>query len=388
LIAARNLSLAERAGRSIVTLCNGCYATLCTTQRKIQADPALRDKVNERLAPLGLSVQGDIRVRHVVEALITDVGFGKMRKMVKRPLTGLRVAVHYGCNMLRPQDLLQFDDPFEPESLDRLVETLGATSVDYATKRNCCGGNFALLDGSERSRDMLANKMRGVRAERADLMVVGCPSCFTQFDVRQERLSREMGFTPAPVAHIVELMTFCLMGELNDSTLKRHRVNLNGVLEELEARKRRLEVLGDEIDIDLLDTCAACGACDSDCPVCQSDGNYSANAVVRLVSQGRIDEAIDQLAPWQCLDCLTCHEMCPNRFGMHTVFRLLRKRALERGASPETLAKSRQAVALTGRTAQASAALRQRLGLPEVSTASMEDIERLLLPQDEDKGDE
>ena len=156
----------------------------------------------------------------------------------------------------------------------------------------------------------------------------------------------------------------------------------------MAARKRRLELLGDDIDVDLLDKCAACGACDSDCPVCQSDGNYSANAVVRLVSQGRIDEAIDQLAPWQCLDCLTCHEMCPNRFGMHTVFRLLRKRALERGAPPETLAKSRRAVALTGRMAQASAALRQRLGLPEVSTASVADIERLFLPQDEDKGDQ
>ena len=388
LVAARNLALAEKEGRNIVTLCNGCYATLCGTQRRVEADPGLRARVNERLGPMGLSIEGSIKVRHVVEALTSDIGVGKIKKLVRRPLMGLRVGVHYGCNMLRPQDLLQFDDPFQPESLDRLVEALGGTSVDYATKRNCCGGNFTLLESPGRSRDMLANKMKAARAGRAELMVVACPSCFMQLDARQERLSRDMGFAPVPVMHIVELLAFCLMGELDEAALKRHRVRLGAAFEEIEAREERIALLKDEIDVELLDKCAACGACDADCPVCQSDGDYSANAVVRLVAQGRIDEAVGQLAQWQCLDCLTCYEMCPNNFGMHTVFRLLRKRAIEQGASAETLSRARQEVATTGRMAQGSAALRKRLGLPEISTAPMEEIERLFPASFNEKEDE
>ncbi|MFH0964657.1 MAG: heterodisulfide reductase-related iron-sulfur binding cluster [Planctomycetota bacterium] len=378
LTAARNLALAEREGADIVTLCNGCYSTLATTQRRVKCDPILQQRVNERLASIGLSLEGKFAVRNIIEAIDHDVGIGQLRKRLKRPLTGLRVAVHYGCNLLRPLDLLQFDDPFAPESVDRLVTALGGMSVDYPTKLDCCGGNFTLLDAPDRCRDMLASKLKGVMSAKPDLLLVSCPSCFTQFDVRQERLAREQGFAPVPVLHIVELVHYALAAELDEAALKRHRVKLDPVFEKLASEKRRREALAGMLDVPLLDACAACGACDEDCPVCRSDPSYSANAIVKLVAEGRIAEAMEMGAQWRCLDCLACEALCPNHFGMVAVFRALRKLSLEGGVSPETLAKAHEAFVSSGLVAQTASGLRKRLDLPDVPTADPEELKRLL----------
>ncbi len=159
LTAARNLALAEREGRDIMVVCNGCYATLKSALETVKADKALRARINEKLARIGLRLEGKINVHHMAGVFENDIRIARIKKEASRPLAGLKVAVHYGCNMLRPASALQMDDPLHPTLLDRLVEALGGVSVNYASKMACCGGNLSLVEGGEQSDAMLARKL-------------------------------------------------------------------------------------------------------------------------------------------------------------------------------------------------------------------------------------
>jgi len=122
-LAARNLCLAEQQGLDIITLCPGCAGTLRKVNMKLQADKKLKEHVNGILKEIGMEFQGGkVRVRHLIQVLSEDVGFDKIKQAVVKPLTGLNVAEHNGCHVLRPTKYLAFDDPENPVILKKLIE--------------------------------------------------------------------------------------------------------------------------------------------------------------------------------------------------------------------------------------------------------------------------
>ena len=137
-VAARNLTLAEEMGLDIFTNCSGCTATLSETRHLLE-NQALRAKVNARLARIGRSYRGTARIRHIA-TLVRDVaGYEAVRDTVVRPLTGLKVAIHYGCHLLKPSRIMQVDDPNNPTVLENLVRALGAEPVRHRNWYLCCG---------------------------------------------------------------------------------------------------------------------------------------------------------------------------------------------------------------------------------------------------------
>ncbi len=377
--AARNLALAEREGKDIMVVCNGCYATLKTTRETLKADRALAKKVNEQLARIGLEFKGTSDVHHIVGVLDEDIRVARVKKEAKRPLAGLKVAVHYGCNMLRPASAIRLDDPLNPTLMDRLVEALGGVSVNYASKMACCGGNYSLTDGKDQSDAMLTRKIEDAKAAGADFLLVACPACFTQFDFRQDRLLREQGRGDdgLPVLHLSELISLVLGNEPDESTLKRRRVKLEGVLEKWTRLQEIQTSVAKDFDLKSLARCAACGACVKDCPVSCAFAAFDPNAIIKQVLDGRIDEVLEKGDFWNCLDCLTCFEMCPQRFGMQTVFSHLKELAAKQGRTPPTLVKIREAFREKGRIAVGSATARKRLGLPELPPDGDDDLRKL-----------
>ena len=131
LLSARNLALAERKQRDIVSLCQCCFGTLAKVNRMLQEDSQLRNEINETLEQEGLTYKGSVQVKHLLQVLYHDVGVEALRERVKRRHEGLRVATHYGCHVLRPSSVVQFDDPVNPTLFDRLVEVTGARSVQF-----------------------------------------------------------------------------------------------------------------------------------------------------------------------------------------------------------------------------------------------------------------
>jgi heterodisulfide reductase subunit B len=204
-VAARNLTLAEDLGLDVFTNCSGCTATLSETYHLLD-DDALRARVNDRLRMCGREYSGTSRVRHVVTVLRDVVGYDAIRASVVRPLEGLKVAVHYGCHLLKPSKIMQVDDPNDPAVLEKLVAALGATPVRHRNWYLCCG---KACQSEEISSNMMRDLLGAVQAEEADMLCLICPTCFGQFDHGQAKVSARFDekFHTPPV-YFFQLLAF------------------------------------------------------------------------------------------------------------------------------------------------------------------------------------
>ena len=204
-VAARNLCLAEERGLDIFTNCSGCTATLSETYHLLRHEE-LKDRVNRRLRAVGREYRGTTRVRHVATLLRDVIGYEAIRKSVVRPLDGLRVAIHYGCHLLKPSRVMEVDDPNDPSVLERLVEALGATPVRHRNWYLCCGKACQTEDIPI---NMMHDLLGSVQKEKADLLGLICPTCFGQFDFGQVKVSKHFGEAlDTPPIYYLQLLAF------------------------------------------------------------------------------------------------------------------------------------------------------------------------------------
>jgi heterodisulfide reductase subunit B len=204
-VAARNLSLAEEIGLDVFTNCSGCTATLSETRHLLE-DPALREKTNRRLGRIGREYSGDSRVRHIVTVLRDLVGYDAVRESVVRPLHGLKVAIHYGCHLLKPSRIMQVDDPNDPRVLESLVSALGATPMRHRNWYLCCG---KACQEERITSTMMRDLLGAVQEESADLLCLICPTCFGQFDFGQYKVAQQFGESfQTPPIYYFQLLAF------------------------------------------------------------------------------------------------------------------------------------------------------------------------------------
>jgi len=218
LIAARNLAIAKRLGLDIVTMCNGCYATLKEANYILRMNEEKRNHVNDLLSEIGYSFAGKIKVKHVIEVLYFDVGIEKLKKYVKREVPA-RVAVFYGCHLLKPSRLRPWKDFERPRFLDEMVEILGAESVDYEHKMMCCGAGGAVRSGIlEASLQMAQQRLRAMKEAEAECIVDVCPFCHLQFDRGQYEIAQKWGHEiNLPVIYYTQLLGLAM--DLNPQEL-------------------------------------------------------------------------------------------------------------------------------------------------------------------------
>ena len=187
-LAARNLALAEKNGLDMVTPCSGCYVILNHTNECLKASPKLKVKVDEALSAGGLKYNGTVRVRHMLDILTSDIGYDAIKAKVVRPLTGLKIAPYYGCQVIRPS--FGFDHPESPESLDKLITSLGGEATPFPLKTHCCGGS--LIISEEASALELTRKiLESATGNGAECLITVCPLCQTNLDAFQIRVNRK-----------------------------------------------------------------------------------------------------------------------------------------------------------------------------------------------------
>ena len=223
-LGARNLTLAEKEGKDIISLCNGCTNTLRGVQYQLKHDSMKMDKVNKELAKIGKEYKGTSDIKHFVDVLSDNLD--KVKGAISKPLTGLKVAVHPGCHYMRPAEWMESDDPMNPTTLKRLVEASGASVVDYGEEVLCCG-NAVTNAYEEHGFANLKIKLDAIKKAGVDIIVVNCPACFQQFDTRQRELSK--AFETAyniPVLYITELYALAMGVSSEDIGLKFHHVRL------------------------------------------------------------------------------------------------------------------------------------------------------------------
>jgi heterodisulfide reductase subunit B len=204
-LVARNLSLAaQQNGRELVAPCSACYLNLRKTNRYMSKYPVLNERVNRALAAGGLSYQPDtLRIRHLLDVIVEDVGYDAVQEKVQLPLKGLRVAPYYGCLIVRPESEY---NPEYPTHLDKLMEVLGATVVDYATKAHCCGGHMTQIS-EETAYGMIRALLYTAAEQDADMIVTLCPMCQLNLDSYQPQVNRMFGTDfEIPVLFFTQLM--------------------------------------------------------------------------------------------------------------------------------------------------------------------------------------
>jgi heterodisulfide reductase subunit B len=191
LLSARNLALAEAQGLDICAICNSCTGTLADANHRLQQDAELRAWVNGELEKTtGLRYEGTIRVRHFARVLYEEVGLDRIHEAVQVDLSQLRLAAHYGCHYLKPEAAHDgFDDPENPQTLDRLIEVTGAQSIDYEGRLQCCGGGILGAD-EQTALAMPHLKLERITAVGADAMVIICPFCDIMYELQQRRIEK------------------------------------------------------------------------------------------------------------------------------------------------------------------------------------------------------
>lgn len=192
-LSARNLALAENLGLDILTLCNGCYASFVETKHNLEENADLKGFIQEKLRQEGLEYTGDIRVIHIIELLHDLIGTEKISETVTNPLKGIKLAAHPGCHAIRPSSLGRPDNAENPQKLDHLITALGAETMDYPEKTDCCGSMLATASGTT-TLTIAAEKLKAVEGYGFDGLVTTCPFCFQMFDGRQGEINDIIDF--------------------------------------------------------------------------------------------------------------------------------------------------------------------------------------------------
>ena len=191
----RNLAnaAAQNDFTDLVAPCSACYLNLRKTDHNMGKYPELERKVNKALEAGDLSyAPGTLKVRHLLDIVVNDIGFDAISKKVTNPLSGLRIAPYYGCLIVRPELGETFDNPEFPMSLDRLMQALGAQVVDFPLKAHCCGGHMTQIS-SETAYELIRQLLQNAVDSQADAIVTLCPVCQLNLDAYQSNVNRHFG---------------------------------------------------------------------------------------------------------------------------------------------------------------------------------------------------
>ena len=231
-LAARNLALAEKLGLDIFPLCNGCNLSFCEVRHYLERDPTLKERVNSLLSIEGLTYTGNAKSLHILQILREIIGIEKIQAAVKTPLAGIKLAAHYGCHALRPSKLEMPDDPEDPQSLEELIEALGAVTEDYPERLDCCGQGLAMTTGKT-ALAISGLKLRAVQDHKFDGLVTICPFCTKMLDAKQNAIKASTGQKDLsmPVIYITQALGLAMGMKVEELGLN---LNLSPVGETLK----------------------------------------------------------------------------------------------------------------------------------------------------------
>ena len=230
-LGARNLCLFEESNKSILSLCSGCTETLKTVKHILDNDDEKKEEINSKLKIIGRSYKGNIEVKHFAEVLYENID--KIKEKIKKPLKDLRVAGHPGCHYLRPSEIINWDDPLDPKTLDELIQVTGADPVEYSMKNDCCGNPVEKTD-KDISLKMLERKLKSMKEAGTDCVACVCPACYQQFDFNQKEINKifntDYNF---PVFYITDLIALALGIDMEKLGFNFHRIKVSDILQKV-----------------------------------------------------------------------------------------------------------------------------------------------------------
>lgn len=206
-LCAKNLALADGVEGDLAVACAACFSRLKVTQHHLADNETKRKQVE-------YAIDGTVNlhkpIKHLLEILAKDFGLERLAGAVQKPLSGLKVACYYGCLLTRPPDVPQLDCVEAPTIMERVIGAVGAETVGWSHRMECCGANFTL------SRPGVVLKLSGsvldsAKAAGADCLMVACPLCHGNLDIRQKEIEEATGKRfGMPVFYMTQLLALAV----------------------------------------------------------------------------------------------------------------------------------------------------------------------------------
>jgi heterodisulfide reductase subunit B len=219
-LAGRNLALAVRQGLdAVLAPCAACFGRLKYAAKALGAGHGTLPEDLDARAAAG------VRVHNILDALLNLAGLEAIRQRASKPISGVRPAAYYGCLLVRPPEIAEFDDPENPTSMERILSAAGAQPVEWYHKLECCGASLAVTNTPSAVR-LCAQILAHAKAAGADCIAVACPMCQTNLDTRQAAAAARLGTDlDLPVVYVTELLGLAFGIEPAKLGLRRHIVD-------------------------------------------------------------------------------------------------------------------------------------------------------------------
>jgi heterodisulfide reductase subunit B len=215
----RNLSTVEQMGLDSVTApCSACYSRMRAAACTMAKDGEMAKEVE---AEIGRPYEGKVKVKSLIETLMEKAGPEKVADRTKKPLSGLKAACYYGCLVTRPPEITQAEHPEYPKQMEQLVEALGAETIDWSYKTDCCGGTLGLTQ-TPLALEMTRKILQNAHDCGADLVVTVCPLCHVNLDARQSEIAMDFKI---PVLYLTQLMAYAFGFDEKRTCLKKNFVD-------------------------------------------------------------------------------------------------------------------------------------------------------------------
>jgi heterodisulfide reductase subunit B2 len=174
---------------------------------------------------LELSLANPAPAIHPLELLVTEPFEKRIKSLVQRDLGDLKVVSYYGCHISRPAEVMQFDDPENPQSMDQLMAWVGAQPLAWPGKVDCCGAHLSLIR-PELVVTMCSRIIASALETGADAVVVGCPMCHANLDTRQAEIAAALGRPfSLPILYFSQVIGYALGLEAAQLGMLKHIVD-------------------------------------------------------------------------------------------------------------------------------------------------------------------
>lgn len=219
---ARNLAIAEDdlPGLDVVAPCAACFARLKNSAHYARQSEENRKHIEELIER---NYRAEANVYSLLQAVAENDDIKEaIQEKITKTLNGLKVACYYGCVMVRPVEVVEFDDPENPQSMDEIMRLVGADPVDWAYKTECCGASLQVTVPSA-GKVMVEKILRNARENGAEVIVTACPLCQLNVDMRQKAINQQTGENyNLPVYYFTELVSLCLGASPKDVGITKH----------------------------------------------------------------------------------------------------------------------------------------------------------------------